>query len=69
MIFVVKAIFLDNVIVMQVRVIVVEELLDKKDNDIAFPDYGNDQRLTKWSSAVEKISIPGAVITDKFGKR
>ena len=55
-------------LVMQVRVIVVEELLEKKNGSITFPEYSKDFRLTKWSSGVEQISLPSSLITEKFGK-
>ena len=56
------------VLVMQVRVIVVEELLEKKNSEIIFPEYSKDSRLIKWSSGVEKVSLPSSLVIEKFGK-
>lgn len=52
---------------MQVQIMAVEYLNDKK--DIHFPHYDKDGRLASWGSAVEKLSLPAILLTEKYGEQ
>ena len=51
---------------MQVQVMAVEYLNDKK--DLHFPQYEKDSRLASWDSGVETLSLPASLVTEKYGK-
>ena len=50
---------------MQVQVMAAESLENK--NEVYFPEYDKDNRLSSWNCAVEKVSLPSSLIKEKFG--